>query len=294
MDMLLRQLYQDRASDENTLAILIIEKEVLPLSITDGFDVVILLINNDQNISWEVKHYNVGEKRVSFHFLSQAMMHHTLIVGNHRRLVDWLVNGRIVFDRNEYLKEVKERIETFPPGDRSKKMTIQFTKMLRRFEEGKTLFQNGHFFDAFSNMMHALHHLARLSVIQHGFYPEVTVWEQVRHIEPSTYKLYQELLKSEESLEKRIELLILATELAIHSKTLTGSQHFLSLIQGSDNLFLISDLMSITETEDYRVDLELLVRHLVEKELISCFKAETKAAGIMKTYYQFNKDQKIG
>ncbi|MFC0557538.1 nucleotidyltransferase-like protein [Halalkalibacter alkalisediminis] len=289
MDMLLRQLYQDRASEDDTLAILIIEKEQSPLSITDGFNVVILLINSRQNISWEVKHYKIGGKRVSFHSLSQAMMHQTLIVGNHRRLVDWLVNGKIVFDRNEYLQEVKERIETFPPGDRSKKITIQFTKMLRRFEEGKTLFQNKHYFDAFSNMMHALHHLARLSVIQHGFYPEVTVWEQVKHIEPPTYKLYQELLKSEESLEKRIELLILATELAIHSKTMIGSGHFLSLTEEKERLYLISDLMGIGETEDYRVDLELLVRHLVEKGVITCFKEETKAEGIMKTYYQFNK-----
>ncbi|WP_332691410.1 nucleotidyltransferase-like protein [Halalkalibacter lacteus] len=289
MDVLLRQLYQDRASEEGTLAILIIEKDLLPLSVTDGFEFVIVLINHNKDISWEVKHYQVGERRVSFHSLSQAMMHQTLIVGNHRRLVDWLVNGRIVFDRNEFLKDVKERIESFPPGDRTKKMTIQFTKMLRRFEEGKTLFHNGHYFDAFSNMMHSLHHLARLSVIHHGFYPEVTVWEQVRHIEPQTYKLYQELLKSEETLEKRIELLILATELAIHSKTEIGSQHFLSLVQGSNDIFSISDWMSLNEVEDYCVDLELLIRHLVEKGFISIKKVETKADGIVKTFYQVKK-----
>ncbi|MFC0471287.1 nucleotidyltransferase-like protein [Halalkalibacter kiskunsagensis] len=289
MDVLLRQLYQDRASEKETLAILIIEKDLLPLSVTDGFDVVIVLINHNQDISWEVKHYQLGERRVSFHSLSQAMMHQTLIVGNHRRLVDWLVNGKIVFDRNEFLKDVKERIESFPPGDRSKKMTIQFTKMLRRFEEGKTLFHNGHYFDAFSNMMHSLHHLARLSVIHHGFYPEVTVWEQVRHIEPQTYKLYQELLKSEETLEKRIELLILATELAIHSKTEMGSQHFLSLVQGTDDIYSIADFMSLNEVEDYCVDLELLVRHLVEKDFVSIKKIETKAEGIVKTFYRVKK-----
>jgi hypothetical protein len=290
MDVLLRQLYQDRASEEETLAILIIEKELLPLSVTDGFDVVIVLINHNQDISWEVKHYQIGEKRVSFHSLSQAMMHQTLIVGNHRRLVDWLVNGKIVFDRNEFLNDVKERIESFPPGDRTKKMTIQFTKVLRRFEEGKTLFHNGHYLDAFSNMMHSLHHLARLSVIHHGFYPEVTVWEQVRHIEPQIYKLYQELLKSEETLEKRIELLILATELAIHSKTEIGSQHFLSLVQGTNDLSSISEWMSYNEVEDYCVDLELLIRHLVEKGFISIKTVETKAEGIIKTYYQAKKN----
>lgn len=284
MDTLLRQLYQDRASHNETLAIQIIEKEQSPLSVTDGFDVIILLINNRQVIDWQVKHYEVGGKRVSFHSLSQAMMHHTLIAGNQRRLIDWLVNGKIAFDRNEFLKGVKERIDSFPPGDRTKKMTIQFTKTLRRFEEGKTLFQNGHFFDAFSNMMHALHHLARLSVIYHGFYPEVTVWEQVRHIEPQTYKLYQELLKSEETLEKRIELLILATELAIHSKTEVGSEHFLALVP--TGVSSISDFMEHIEVEDYRIDLELLVRHLVEKGFLSYERKVTKVEGIEKIYYQ--------
>ena len=284
MDALLRQLYLDQASHDETLAILTIEKEQSPLSIMDGFDVVILLINNQQDIDWQVKHYEVGGKSVSFHSLSQVMMHHTLIVGNQRRLIDWLVNGKIAFDRNEFLKGVKERIDSFPPGDRSKKMTIQFTKMLRRFEEGRTLFQNGHFFDAFSNMMHALHHLARLSVIHHGFYPEVTVWEQVRHIEPQTYKLYQELLKSEETLEKRIELLILATELAIHSKTEVGSQHFRSLL--STEVSAISDFMKHIEVEEYRIDLELLVRHLVEKEFLLYERKASKVDGIEKVYYQ--------
>ncbi|MDT8863086.1 nucleotidyltransferase-like protein [Alkalihalobacillus sp. MEB130] len=290
MDVLLRQLYQDRASEEETLAILLVEKEYLPLSVTDGFDVVIVLINHNQTISWEVKHYKIGEKRVSFHSLSQAMMHQTLIVGNHRRLVDWLINGKIVFDRNEFLKEVKERIDSFPPGDRAKKMTIQFTKMLRRFEEGKSLFHNGHFFDAFSNMMHSLHHLARLALINHGFYPEVTVWEQVKQIEPQTYKLYQELLYSEESLEKRIELLILATELAIHSKTEMGSQHFLALLEDKEgDLFSIAELMSLHEVEDYCVDLELLIRHLVEKGLLNTEKLGTKVMGIEKTFYSIEK-----
>ncbi|TWI52648.1 nucleotidyltransferase-like protein [Halalkalibacter nanhaiisediminis] len=283
MDVLLRQLYQDRASDEDTLAILVLEKEQSPLSITDGFDVIILLINSQQDIDWEVKHYEVAGKCVAFHSLSQVMMHHTLIVGNQRRLIDWLVNGKIVFDRNEFLTGVKERIESFPPGDRSKKMTIQFTKMLRRFEEGKVLFYNGHYFDAFSNMMHALHHLARLSVIHHGFYPEVTVWEQVRHIEPQTYKLYQELLNSEETLEKRIELLILATELAIHSKTEIGSEHFLSLI--SIDVSSIAEFMGHQEVEDYRIDLELLVRHLVEKGFLCYKRKETKVEGIEKILY---------
>ncbi|MBP3952347.1 nucleotidyltransferase-like protein [Bacillus suaedae] len=285
MEDLIRQLYQDRAGERDTLAIVVVEKEYHPLSITDGFDVIILLVNQNTDITWDVKHYTVANKYVSFHSLSQAMVHQTLIIGNHRRLIDWIINGKIMFDRNEFLQEVKERIDIFPPGDRAKKMTIQFTKMLRRFEEGKTLFRSGHLFDAFSNMMHSLHHLARLSVIHHGLFPEVIVWEQVRYIEPQIYKLYHELLHSEESLEKRIELLILATELAIHSKTEVGSQHFLSVIQSMNKEWSASELMGLSELSDYRLDIELLVRHLLEKRILTSETEDTRAVGINKIKY---------
>ncbi|WP_100371834.1 nucleotidyltransferase-like protein [Bacillus sp. FJAT-45037] len=286
MDMLLRQLYQDRASEEDTFAILTIEKETSPLSILDGFDSVVLVIKNDPKVDWHVKHYQVGEEKVALHSLSQTTMHYSLIAGTHRRLVDWLFHGKIVFDRNEFLQGVKERIDTFPPGDRMKKMTIQFSKMLRRFDEGKTLFHHHHTFDAFSNMMHALHHLARLAVIRHGFYPEVTVWEQVKRIEPETYKLYQELLKSEESLEKRIQLFILATELAVRSKTKVGSEHFLSLLHGKEEGWTIAEMMEIPEVQEYRIDLELLVNFLIEKEYLVVDQRETKAKGIQHLRYQ--------
>ncbi|WP_100406421.1 nucleotidyltransferase-like protein [Bacillus solitudinis] len=289
MNMTLRQLYQDRAGEPDTFAISVLEKDHSPLSNTDGFDAIILLIKKNPQVDWHVKHYLVQGKTVAFHDLSQAMMHHSLIAGNQRRLVDWLVNGKIVFDRNEFLQGVKERIDSFPPGDRSKKMTIQFAKMIRRFEEGKKLFQCDHHFDAFSNMMHALHHLARLAVIHQGFYPEVTVWEQVKYIEPETYKLYQELLNSKESLDKRIELLILATEFAIHSKVHVGSQHLLSLLESRSGSWSISELMQLQEVDDYKIDLELMMNYLLEKRFVSVDCKPSKSKGIDHLYYKAKK-----
>ncbi|MCM3490196.1 nucleotidyltransferase-like protein [Alkalihalophilus marmarensis] len=288
MNVLLRQLYQDRASEDDTFAILVIQKELSPLSILDGFDAIVLVIKNNPEVDWHVKHYQMDDMKVALHSLSQTIMHHSLIAGTHRRLVDWLFHGKVVFDRNEFLKGVKERIETFPPGDRMKKMTIQFTKMLRRFDEGKILFYNEQPFDAFSNMMHSLHHLARLAVINHGYYPEVTVWDQVRKIEPETYKLYRELLKSEESLEQRIELLILATEIAVRSKTEIGSEHFRSLLADRGDSFTIAEMMEIPEVQDYRIDLELLVNFLIEKEFLVIDHHESKAQGIHHIRYRLN------
>ncbi len=286
MNRVLYQLYERQGKLNEALAILVVEKEKSPAAITDGCDVIILSVVDEAtaNDDWVLMHYNVDGKKISVHFVKKELMYQTLIVGNQRRLIAWLLNGEIRVDNAGFLQEMRKRLELFPLADREKKMTIQFTKLLRRFEEGRTLFHHGHYFDAFSNMMHALHHLARLSVIYHGYYPEVTVWEQVRHIEPHTYKLYQELLNSEETLEERIELLILATEFAIQSKTEIGSKHFLSLM--SDDLSSISDLMTNPEIEDYRIDLELLLHHLVEKGFLTYERRATYRTGMSELYYR--------
>ena len=164
--------------------------------------------------------------------------------------------------------------------------------MLSSFEEGKLLFKNGHFFDAFSQMMDALHHLAHLSIIHHGYYPEATVWEQVKRIEPPIYKLYHELLKSEESLEKRIELLILTMELAIHSKTEVGSHHFLSVLQTSIGVWSIDDFLELQEVTEYREDLEFLVQHLVDKGYLIREKIEITSSEMTKVKYYYKKNKK--
>ncbi|KMR35055.1 hypothetical protein EY05_14905, partial [Staphylococcus aureus] len=71
------------------------------------------------------------------------------------------------------------------------------------------------YLDAYNHVVHALHHLARLAIIENGFHPEITVWNQVKQIEPEIFKLYEELLTSEESIEKRLELLFLASDFLI-------------------------------------------------------------------------------
>ena len=66
-------------------------------------------------------------------------------------------------------------------------------------------------------------------------HPEVTVWSQVKVIEPAIYKLYEELLSSEEPIDKRLELLFLASEFMIHSRTKDGSRHILEVMSQKDH-----------------------------------------------------------
>jgi hypothetical protein len=289
MEDILRPLYQERASREETLGVLLVEKHKDFSPSTDHFDVILFIIVDKAESSWQVKHYEFEDKKAALHVVDLQLLNEWLMLGSHRRVVDWVVNGRVLFDRNEFVDSLKNRINDFPIAERKKKIGIEFAKLVRRFSDGKELYYAGHYLDAYNNIIHALHHLARLSVIEHGFYPEVTVWHQVKQIEPEIYKLYEELTSSEEPIHKRIELLILANEFSMSSKTELGSRHLKEIMQTRQESWSFFELMNHTEMEDYKIDLGAMIEHLIEKEYIQVVRHETKGKGIFHRTYSFRK-----
>ncbi len=289
MEDLLRPIYQERASNPGTLGILLIEKKHEYSASTDNFDVILFVIAEELEMPWYVKHYEFQDKKAALHLVEEQQVKEWLLEGSHRRVVDWVLNGQVLFERNEYIAKERERLREFPPADRKYRMGIEFGKLIRRFTEGKELYESQHYLDAYNNIVRALHHLARLSVIENGFHPEVTVWNQVKRIEPEIYKLYQELVESDESLQKKIELLLLASEYSIHSRTRTGAAHMLDVISSKEGLWSFGDLMNEEELKNYSVDLGALLEHLIDKGLVEDVEVETKGKGIFHRMYKAKK-----
>ncbi|MCE7792214.1 nucleotidyltransferase-like protein [Salipaludibacillus sp. CUR1] len=285
MDDLLRQLYQDRTSDKHTLGILFTEKRRNDDANTDYFDVVLLVILDESKPNWEIKHYEYTGYKVAMHLVNTTQLHDWLLNSSNRRVVDWLVNGRLLYDRNEYMKGFRKQMMEFPYEERQIKIGVEFSKLIRRFKDGKALFYEGHYLDSYNQIVHALHHLARLSVIEHGFYPEVTVWQQVKKIEPEIHKLYSELVTGAESIEKRLELLIIANEFELMTKTKMGSAHLIDLMQSKQTPWTIQELKEQLQIHDYSLDLSILVEYLVQKGYIDVVKEETKGKSIYHRQY---------
>ncbi|TLS35685.1 nucleotidyltransferase-like protein [Pseudalkalibacillus caeni] len=285
MENLLRPIYQERASHKDTLGILVIEK-TQPLSpLTDNFDVVLLVITKNNETYWFVKHYEFEGKKAALHIVSEEKLQDWLMSGSNRRIISWIVNGKVIFDRNEYVANLKETIRYFPEEERKKKIGIEYAKLIRRFTDGRVLYNSKQFLDAYNFILHALHHMARLSVIEHGFHPEITVWSQVKHIEPEIFKLYNELLNSEEPLEKRLELLLIANDFSLSSKSKLGGAH-LRQVMTKKETWSYQELLEEPELKDYGVDLGALLEHLIDKGLINIEIKETKGEGIFSRLYK--------
>jgi len=285
MEDILRPIYQERASQSNTLGVLLVEKKRKSSHITDSFDVVLLIIVKEADQSLFIKHYTYGDKKAAMHVVSESQLQEWLLLGTNRKIFEWIHEAKILFDRNEYVMNLKTELRDFPFNGRKIKMGLEFAKLIRRYVDGKALFESGQFLDAYNYVVHSLHHLARLAVIENGLHPELTVWHQVKQIEPEIYKLYVELVNSEETLEKRLELLFLASEFLIHSRTSIGTSHLLDVLRGKE-YWLFNEIMNEKELIPYSVDLAVLIEYLIEKHLIEVVNLETKGNGVFHRCYR--------
>ncbi|WP_102347624.1 nucleotidyltransferase-like protein [Bacillus sp. Marseille-P3661] len=288
MEDLLRPIYQEKASHKDTLGILLVEKVKVNSSLTEQFDAILIVLKkNTESIEnpYFVKHYNFDDKKAALHIIDERKFQSWLTSGTNQRLIAWVLQGKILFERNEYIDELRTLLHEFPINIRKKKIGIEFSKLISSFSAGRDLYDSKQFLDAYSQMIKSLHFLARLSVIEHGFYPEVTVWNQLKHIEPEVYKLYLELVDSKEPIEKRVELLLLASEFAISSRTKVGSSFLIEVMKAKNSDWTIDELQNDEQLQDYVFDLPLLLQYLVNKNIIEIISEKTKGNHVYQRKY---------
>jgi hypothetical protein len=288
MEDILRPIYQERASQPNTLGVLMVEKRQKSGHITDSFDVILLVIVKESEQPIFIKHYTYDQEKAAMHIITEEKLREWLLLGSNRKIFEWLHNAKILFDRNDYVASLKTELREFPFYGRKIKMGLEFAKLIRRYVDGKALFESHLFLDAYNHVVHSLHHLARLAVIENGLHPELTVWHQVKQIEPEIFKLYEELVNSEESLEKRLELLFLASEFMIHSRTQIGAAHLLEVLNGKEH-WSFNEIIDEKELRHYSVDMAVLIEYLIDKHLIEVINIETKGQGVYHRCYRVAK-----
>ncbi|GER69716.1 hypothetical protein BpJC7_10190 [Weizmannia acidilactici] len=232
-----------------------------------------------------VKHYRYEGKKAALYIVAENQMKEWLLYGTNSKMIEWIAEGQILFDRNEYMAQLKNEVRDFPFQERKVKIGAEFSKLIRRYLAGKDFFKQGQYLDAYNHMIHALHHLARLAVIENGFHPEITVWNQVKQIDLQIFKLYEELVTSEESLEKRLELLFLASEFLIYSRTPLGTQHLLEIMEQKED-WTIDELLSHPCLKPYSIDLTVLLEFLIEKNMIEEVAVPTKGPEIYHCHYR--------
>ncbi len=117
MEDLIRPIYQEWASHRNTLGILMIEKKANNSAVTDTFHIVLLVVTTNMAPPIFVKHYVSGEEKAALYVVDETKLNEWLLLGSHRKIIDWIFNGKILFDRNDYIYQLRNRMKEFPGRD---------------------------------------------------------------------------------------------------------------------------------------------------------------------------------
>nr|WP_010529697.1 nucleotidyltransferase-like protein [Lentibacillus jeotgali] len=294
MEDLLRPIYQERASNPNTLGIILIERKTPDSPITDNFDVILLNIVGNSEINWREKHYELYNGNTAvMHTITDDLLRRWIDTNGYRKAIEWIVAGKAIFDRNEYVSGLKKQLRSFPFEKRDLRKAMEFGKLVKSYTEVKDLYMSEQYKDAFTRMVHSLHYLARLAVIEKGYYPEVTLWNQVRKIDPEVYKLYDELIESHEEIAKRVQLMILAADFAISRKAKVSAKHLLDIMETKNNVLSYEEIKQNPSVKPYELDLAAILNYLTEKGILSPVRIGTKGAGVYQRQYRVNQSRGI-
>ncbi len=126
MEQVLRPIYQERASQSNTLGVILVEKRDEQSNVTDTFDTVLLIIVKEAEKPVFTKHYLYEGNKVALHTVTEKLIRKWLLIGSNRKVVDWIFFGRVLFDRNEFLHKLKIELQEFPFSDERSKQAFNF------------------------------------------------------------------------------------------------------------------------------------------------------------------------
>ncbi|MNJ57368.1 hypothetical protein D3C77_529540 [compost metagenome] len=142
--------------------------------------------------------------------------------------------------------------------------------------EAKRYTQGLDFLDAYYSVLQALTHCARIELIDQGILPEDSVWEQVRPLNSVVYKLFDELTDSKETLEQRIQLVLLACEFTVMSKMADCCAVLLRIISSRKEAWSIQELVQLPELVEVREEVPMILRKLVYHSLAKEILGEPK------------------
>jgi hypothetical protein len=175
--------------------------------------------------------------------------------------------GGQTMERDDRMTGSQRRTMQFPSDGRSK-ILEEFAAFARKYADSKTHLQQGDLLDAFMKLQEALKHWARLVIFEDGKEPGEAVWSQIHKINAGVYKLNEELVMSKETLEQRIQLVLLACEFSLMSKMEKCCAPLIGVLKSRAEPWSIAELQEHPELARIRNELTLVLNKLVQKSLI--------------------------
>lgn len=238
------------------------------------FDELVLIIEEGQQPARFIQHLFINGLRCQVLYVTLACLKGWIIAGEQADIIDYLLEGHIVWELDDRVRLLRQEIVEFYDPLREQKRFHEFSRFLVNYVQGKKSLREGRTTDAYQSVLKALDHWASIELIERGIYPKVHLWLHIQPLDRTVYKLYNELTLSTETLEQRIELVLLACEFSVMSKMKECSSPLLRILGSRREPWSIDELINHPDLKNLQLDLTVVLRKLVHRLLIKESAAE--------------------
>lgn len=264
----LRLYFQQKYDDDDRVRCVSLVHFGEPSPLLDNFDFLVLVVTERKEPYNYISHYIKEPYRIQERWMHKEGIQSWVLNGENRNIIQWILQGEILLDKDSFLRQLQSELVDFSEDLKHKKLFMEFSLFLRNYLQCKTYLTDGHNLDAYSSILKALVHWARISIIESGNHPEVTVWEQLRKINPGIYKLYEELTQSLEPLDKRVELVRLACEFSVMTKMKDCCRVLIQVLESRKAPWSAIELKEHPDLRDLHVEMTLLLKKLAKKSIV--------------------------
>ncbi|MFC6335130.1 nucleotidyltransferase-like protein [Paenibacillus septentrionalis] len=235
---------------------------------TNAYVYYVLVVSSHERIARKVEHLEIEQERVFIRTVHTSDIENPSIGVSRYHLMDWLISGEIIADQDGVLQKLKEHILQFPEELRNQRKLKEYAGFLETLFHAKRDLTEGNALDAYSQILASIHHWAHIVLIEEGLHPELTVWKQLRKVHPGIYKLYEELIASPETIDQRVELVMLACEFSVMSKMKDCCTYLLQVMREKEDAWSIAELQHHPKLSYIAEDITLVVQKLVQGQLL--------------------------
>jgi len=256
--------------DESVLGVVALRQQNTSFqsALLHDYDMVVLMLHDEIDKNRIIRHTTAGEMRTQTIHAGYQALERAVNAGDNNELVTSLLEGEVVWDPQGILQGLRRTLILFEQPIRERVLFMEFARFLHMYVKAKRYIGAGCIMDAYNCVLIALYHWARIEVSEGGRFPAPAVWDQLKSENTSVYKLYEELTISTETLEQRVELILLACEFALMSK-MGDCCNLLTTILGSRKQpWSIEQLLDQPGLSHLEAELPLVLRRLVSRSLI--------------------------
>ncbi|WP_410512326.1 nucleotidyltransferase-like protein [Paenibacillus sp. BR2-3] len=257
--------------DESVLGVVTLRQQgnsPFQSALLHDYDMVVLMLHDELEKERIIRHTIAGEMRTQTLHVGFQALERAVSAGDNNELVTSLLKGEVVWDPQGMLEGLRRTILQFDQPLRERVLFMEFARFLHMYVKSKRYIAAGCIMDAYNCILISLYHWARIEVSEGGRFPEPAVWDQLKSQNTAVYKLYEELTISTETLEQRVQLVLLACEFAIMSKMADCCIILLTILDSRKEPWSIEELLKSPGLSHLEAEMPLVLSRLVSRSLI--------------------------